>query len=289
MGISHDLYKGLLVQRPAHCWRAQKLQVPQLKSPLNTHFERWSGKKRKLFFQDETGMITQGIRSFDLANNIFANLLASPMRFERNSKMKMPKDFMIQLKLRKNQNHGNSKCLQLVPVAEHSKLRANSYVINSKHVLQQSIKAAPKWIPTPALASSMRYFRTQDVEIDKEKFLSEYENKLESLIFEILNENYKPSKPPKEWDVIVRFDQENKNTIEICQQNSAERLTNNRSRVVLFNLVTLALLKEHSMKLEKKDIVLRFPENERLIKLLYKFLAYHTHQPLNHAMVTKMT
>lgn len=279
MVLTHDLYRSLLIRRGSGYKETKNLQVPNLTSPLSTKFERWSGKRKKLYFQNEDSMITQGIKDFGLRNNVFASLLASPMRSERNCKTKIPKDFLIQLNLRKKQYQGASKkSLELIPAVEASKLSSSSYVVNSRRLLREQIKNASKWVPPQALTSNLRYFQLADVDIDKALFLSGYESKLERSIRETVPEKITSETQFKNWDVIMLWDQKNDKAIELREQASDE---NGKVIVILFNLRNI----DGSLKSFMRDtlighdngIVLRFSETQRLVKLLYKSIAYYAH------------
>lgn len=272
--ISDGLYKDLLIHRAQCSARVLKSSgIPQLTTPLVTKFEKWSGKRRKLLFESEDQAISLGIKNFGLKNNVFAQLLASPMRSERNCKTKMPKDLLIQLKLKSSQVH--DKPLELIPVVEHSKLNKNSYVVNSKSLLSQQIKAFGRWIPMAALISQMRFFQMQDVSIDKSKFLTDYEEALCQQLRDKLIEASNVKSELQEGDAIVCFNRDNNKGIEI-RTNKLEPHKN--SYIVVFNLRCNnpsfeQLINEN--KNHDEGIVIGCSKNASAFKLLYKILAYH--------------
>ncbi|CAR27261.1 hypothetical protein ZYGR_0I05350 [Zygosaccharomyces rouxii] len=274
--ISDGFYKNLLINRVRHSTRVPILpRVPDLTTPLVTKFEKWSGKRRKLFFQNESQIHSYGIKDFELSNNLFAQLLSSPMRSERNCKTKMPKEFLMQLKLSSTQNNDSSKSLGLAPVVQHSKLNKNSYVVNSRDILSQQISSSTKWVPIAALTSQMRFFQMQDVAIDKSNFLNKYEEMLNSLLRDRLISASASKLEPQDGDVIVRFDKDGNRPIEIGQCKS---IGNKEVKAILTNLKYIGptweqLINEH--RNHEEGIVIRFSENEEAVKLLYKMLAYH--------------
>ncbi|GAV53254.1 hypothetical protein ZYGR_0AI05380 [Zygosaccharomyces rouxii] len=274
--ISNDLYKNLLIKRVQDSARAPILpRVPHLTTPLVTKFEKWSGKRKKLFFQNESQILSYGIKNFELNNNPFAQILSSPMRSERNCKTKMPKEFLMQLKLSPTQDIDSSKSLELVPAVQHSKLDKNSYVVNSRDLLSQQLNSSGKWVPIAALTSQMRSFQMQDVGIDRSNFLAKYEEMLSSLLQDRLIDASASKLEPHDGDVVVCFDDNCNKPIEIRR---CESIQNKKVKVIVFNLKYIGLaweqlINEH--KTHQEGIVIRFSKNEETIKLLYQILAYH--------------
>ncbi|GCE99525.1 Rrg8p [Zygosaccharomyces mellis] len=274
--IPKDLYKNLLINRVQDSARVSILpRVPHLTSPLVTKFEKWSGKRKKLFFKDESQIHSYGIKDFGLSNNLFAQILSSPMRSERNCKTKMPKDFLMQLKLNLSQTGNSSKLLELAPVIQHSKFNKNSYVVNSRDLLSQQMNSSAKWVPMPVLTSQMRYFQVQDVAIDKANFLRKYEEMLSLSLRDRLIKASSSRLEPQSGDVVVCFDEESNKPIEIrrCESTSDKKIN-----LIVFNLKYVGptwdqLVNEH--KNYKEGIFVKFSDDEKTIKLLYRILAYH--------------
>lgn len=282
MGITNNVFKELIIKKGGRIGTPNTTKASNVNNPLSpllTNFEKWSDKRKKLYFSNENAMKSKGLKDFQLKDNVFASLIASPMRCEKITRIKAPKDLLIQLKLKKLQNHHNGKYrLELVPMAEHSKLNKSSYVVNSKNILRSQIRSATSWIPTPALISNMRYFNVSDVEIDKENFLKNYVEGLQQLIEDGLNSmGALPSIPELcDGDVVVSYDKENLRNFEILRLKSSE---GNNKMAALFNLACLEDEKWAQLIIEKfknhnMGIVLNLTREEKLIKRIYNLLTY---------------
>lgn len=281
MGITNSIFKELVIKKSGRIASPNTTKASDVKNPLSpllTNFEKWSDKRRKLYFSNENAMISKGLKNFQLKGNVFASLIASPMRCERITRIKAPKDFLIQLKLKRLQHHNGKHRLQLVPMAEHSKLNKSSYVVNSKKVLASQVRSATSWIPTPALISDMRYFNVSDVEIDKENFSKSYVEELQQLVEDGLNSmSALPSQPELcNGDVLVSYDTKNVRNFEILRLKSCE---GNDIMVALFNLACLEDEKWAQLIMEKfknhdMGIALKLTREEKLIKHIYSLLTY---------------
>lgn len=136
MNCSRKLVKELLIKKRQGILAVEPTPIESIPlSPLVTNFERWSDKRRKLYFEDDKAMLDEGLQDFKLENNLFASMLASPMRCERLTRQRLPKDLLIQLKLKELQQAKHS--LKLVPTALHQKGNKSSYLLNSGKIIKK--------------------------------------------------------------------------------------------------------------------------------------------------------
>lgn len=245
-------------------------------SPLVTKFEKWSDKRRKLYFEDDEAMLSKGLQDFRLEENVFASLLASPIRCERMTRHRAPKDILLQLKLKKLPAlHGAKHSLQLVPSALHQQGNKSSYVVNSSKLLTKNVKSSLGWIPMPALLSGMRYFNVSDVFVDKEGFMGKYLEETQQCLKSELNKREKYETKLENWSVLVTCEEKDSIPIKILQLPSPEGET---IEVVRFNLgrlgckswavETVSARRNHQM-----GLVLKLPRDEQIVKLIYRLLA----------------
>lgn len=243
-------------------------------SPLLTNFEKWSDKKRKLYFRNDTLMSTQGLGNLQLERNLFASLLASPMRCDRLSRSKIPKDFLTQLKL-KELEHKTKHSLELVAVGKDTKGGKSSYVVNSNALLNANSKSPQAWIPTPALMSNMRYFNVPDVLVDRENIVGNYVLELRERLKEELGKLKKNDTAVtlQNWDVVV--------SSEIGAQKSLEVIQWKSVNIIVFNVrfldrapwVDQAVQPHRNHEL---GLVLRLPEHKAVLKHLYRVWAFYS-------------
>lgn len=85
MGLPKSAYKKLLIDCPTRVINKNRAQRVKDVSPLITNFEKWSDKRKKLYFKDEEEMVGHfHLENFNLKNNLYGRLLASPMRAEKS-------------------------------------------------------------------------------------------------------------------------------------------------------------------------------------------------------------
>ncbi|QLQ80215.1 hypothetical protein HG537_0D02160 [Torulaspora globosa] len=246
--------------------------IQVVKSPLLTNFEKWSDKKRKLYFDDGDCMVANGLASFDLKFNLFASLLASPMRCDRISRNRVPKDYLIQLKLMKLESKPGKHSLQLGFGNSDCKSGKSSYVVNSNELLKKNVKSASGWIPIPALMSNMRYFNVSDVLVDRENFVNNSIIELRrALEFELgkLVKN-EPKMTLEKWDIVVCLDPNCSSPIEIVRRESVEVIMFNVKFVDSEPWVSEAIRSHRNHEL---GLVLRFPRDTDLVKHIYRIWA----------------
>lgn len=283
MKLSKELVKDLLVEtkrrHAPHNRLRRGFDLQGKQSPLISNFEKWAGKKKKLYFENERTLISKGIQNFNLNRNVFAKLLASPMRCEKITKLKAPRDTLIQLKLRQAQQPiETKKCdLELLPLPLFSKLHKSSYICNSSNLLEDNIKAAKKWIPIPALLSDMRYYSASDVKIDLANFLPTFLNELQMAIEMRLPQLDDDAAPLQNWDVLVDYDEsKNSRGFEIFNHISPE---GSSVSLIKFNLSCVAdknwaknCIKK--FKNHASTIILRLPKDKEAIQGFQRLIAF---------------
>ncbi|QLG71563.1 hypothetical protein HG535_0B06070 [Zygotorulaspora mrakii] len=255
------------------------LQVPV--SPLLSNFEKWAGKKRKLYFENEEALLSSGIQNYHLDRNVFAQLLASPMRCDRITRLKLPKDMMMQLKLIKLEPSSNTTkySIELVPQGSHLKSNRSSYVPNKKAFLQKNMEAAMKWIPLPALLSDMRHFSVADVKIDRVNFLSNYEQELRKILDSKMPRLHGNTPKLQNWDILVSCSNSSLNfelsqaKLETCNDSPLSIVKFNLSSVTDKSWTTNYLKKNQNHSL---GIVLRFPRDKETIYALRSLICFHS-------------
>ncbi|CCD22626.1 Rrg8p NDAI_0A04700 [Naumovozyma dairenensis CBS 421] len=174
MIIPKNLYKRLLIT--SEDCSIDKMKQPISPSVLLTGFERWSGKRKKLYFRSNNE-ITSKVSNFNLRENIFANILSSPMRLDKVSRVKLPKELLIQLNITKHHTISTKKPLKLSAAVQNVGEGKSSYVLNNYKELSKLFKSAASWLPIPSSSSSNNYFNISDVHIDQ-NLLTEYKELL---------------------------------------------------------------------------------------------------------------
>ncbi|CCF55980.1 hypothetical protein KAFR_0A05450 [Kazachstania africana CBS 2517] len=177
--------------------------LPDKTSPLFTQFERWSGKKKRLYITNNS---EPGTNPFHLSQNLFANLVASPMRHERFSKTKSPKLLLIQSKI-------DMKSKQLKLCSIQSRTGKNSYVLNSEKVLEKMAKSPMVLSPLHLYSSKITNLNPSDIAMDKQSFLENYRIELINSIKQAYKNHLKNE--AKEGDIGVIYDESNPKIMEI--------------------------------------------------------------------------
>ncbi|CCH61122.1 hypothetical protein TBLA_0E00610 [Henningerozyma blattae CBS 6284] len=244
-------------------------------SPLLTHFERWSRKKKKLLLptkdfnidDNDKRLVKPSLPNFDLQNNPIANLLSSPIRRDRISKAHLPKELLMQAKYLPVDMSMNK--LQLVfPIFQNKKGR-NSYLANSEAVLLKQIKGKYQWVPPSIIHSSVRKYNLSDISIEKDA-IEIYKNKLVSFIEQKLviasKKDYKRNilKPFR-----VTFKTEISPSIMIRREQ--DPLT---SKLIQINLDPLKYLWVEKLQLENDELILNIQDDYELIYSLFKLIYF---------------
>lgn len=165
--LERNVYKGLITslsrKKPSN-----SLAVKE--SPLLTKFERWSGKRMKLYFESEDSFEHYGLRDLKLPHNMLANKLASPIRAERNTRYRIPKEFLIKLNLYKD---ATNNVLQLKANFNGVTGLGSTYIHNNKKCLEMKFCDISRW-------SSRQPLKVPPLPVvaDKSALLKDYENQL---------------------------------------------------------------------------------------------------------------
>ncbi|KAL3233835.1 hypothetical protein RNJ44_03875 [Nakaseomyces bracarensis] len=236
-------------------------------SPLLTNFESWSDKKTKLFFHDFEEYRELKLSDFNLQQNCVAKLLASPMRSERNSRSRVPKDLLIQLKP-SQRVAGNGK-YDLKPSVKHYRTSVSSYVCNNKTLLQ--LKSCD-----PSLWKTTQHLNTpNDIEVtrDKEAYLAEYGSDLRRHIQDEFSkknmERFIQRKPTKNDVKIYLGELSTKmfTLIPVSKRTSVLGI-NISSKTDYFPVEVVQYIEKMG------PLVLRSSKDSDLISLLYKLVNY---------------
>ena len=182
MGLPKSAYKKLLIDCPTRVINKNCAQRVKDVSPLITNFEKWSDKRKKLYFKDEEEMVGHfHLENFNLKNNLYGRLLASPMRAEKISKLKSCRELLIPLRVVPStgkDQHADKDKLKLVPTLDYSKSYKSSYVLNSASIVQDNLAAATSWFPISVLQTST----PKSLEVDSSTFITEYNANLHAFI-----------------------------------------------------------------------------------------------------------
>lgn len=272
MGLAESLYKKLLINVPTKGVEVSCSRHIKDVSPVVTHFEKWSDKRKKLYFKDEKEMMEENhLGNFDLENNAYGRLLASPMRAEKISKLKSCRELLIPLKVIPmvgNDQHAENK-LKLAPILDYSKPYKSSYVLNSASIVRDNLAAATSWFPLSILQGSP----SRKLVVDAATFLSEYNVQVQELIISRLSE-IKSVVPSSKNRVLLMYDETKTIPIEVQHVKGADGLKFTQS---IFNLGCLQTLPSGSMINKdaiKKGIYLDANIDKDLIKYLYKFILF---------------
>ncbi|CAI4055086.1 hypothetical protein SUVZ_16G3870 [Saccharomyces uvarum] len=272
MGLTESLYKKLLINVPTKGVEVSRSRHIKDVSPVVTHFEKWSDKRKKLYFKDEKEMMEENhLGNFDLENNVYGRLLASPMRAEKISKLKSCRELLIPLKVIPmvgNDQHAENK-LKLAPILDYSKPYKSSYILNSASIVRDNLAAATSWFPLSILQGSP----SRKLVVDATTFLSEYNVQLRELIISRLSE-IKSVEPSSKDRVLLIYDETKTIPIEVQHVKGAGGLKFTQS---IFNLGCLRMLALESMINKdaiKEGIYLDANNDKDLIKHLYRCILF---------------
>lgn len=243
-------------------------------SPLITRFERWSNTKKKIFFENEIAMSQAGLCDLKLRDNAFASILSSPMRNESLARIRLPKDLLIQLKVKKIEGISDDlvpseKQLEMKGSFPHRKSGKNSYVLNSEKILQKQINSYLRWIPVSIVSSPLITFSISDIQVDKQDLILDYRTQLEENVRRDLNmkllEHSMHKISVEKNDFIIEFNENNDKLID---------LTNNiipglKREILVFNVRFLRNWTQRDVKL-----VLKGSDDVELIKNIYKLITF---------------
>ncbi|SCV04299.1 LAME_0H17348g1_1 [Lachancea meyersii CBS 8951] len=127
-------------------------------SPVIVKFEKWAGKPRKLYFRQKSKL-----QSVCLQSNMFAEILASPMRLDKLTRLRSPRELLTQVKLVRNGSENQGQDLALNLAVAPVKSGPTSYVSNNEAMLLKSQDAFLKCIPTSSLNTAIRHINPKDI------------------------------------------------------------------------------------------------------------------------------
>ncbi|AAS50453.2 AAR088Wp [Eremothecium gossypii ATCC 10895] len=276
----------LLVKGVKHVYgrkmRKTRPTLPNVESPLVTHFHRWAGKRIRLSFLAAELGTREGqhiLPDWNLRGNLFAGLLAAPMRWDRLGNLRVPKSFLMQTKARALEAPSDGKLVKIISVVEERGPGSSSYVPQSKAALQRAKQAM--FVPVALQQSDMRYFSSEEIAVDKDTLLAEYSAQLISKVKEGLEVLLSMSGTSHErveledWDVVVTYDPDNANDIELrkCKGIPGDPV------VIILNMGCLKCTElEELVNLRLRNheygLVLKVLKNERLLKFMYRLITF---------------
>ena len=212
-----------------HKAKSRPIPFPSSKSPLVTDFQKWGGRKKRLYFKRSTDLEALRIPDFKLDRNVFAKLLVSPMRYDRLSRVKLPRELMIQVKTSLDGRSLPS------PMVTHTKERKNAYLVNSIDCIKESVKSAALLVPLDILTSRgiPSQSKALSERVDVSVMFQDYLRDLEEVVLNGLSSVKEIS--PKGVDVCVIYDESDPNSVgfKMFQLGGEER------KLPYFNLGTL--------------------------------------------------
>lgn len=137
--MNKELYKKLLIPVKHKLVKGDRDIIKNATSPLITNFEKWSGKKIKIK-RDQFEPIR-------LKGNIFARILASPVRYDRISKTRLPNFLLSQVSLDINNKKISLNQMKHLP-------EQHSYILNSLKLINKNVKVPVNIIPLHILSSN---------------------------------------------------------------------------------------------------------------------------------------
>ncbi|AMD20690.1 HDL054Wp [Eremothecium sinecaudum] len=261
--------------------RSVKPKMLVTESPLVKDFHKWSGKQRRLFYSQEDvdhdprlGLMT----NWNLTSNFFAGLLKSPIRLDKHSRAKVPRDLLIKLKMEELPPNEEGKLIKITPTFSDAKSLQSSYVSASSQVLENIFFRV--LLPKSINGSAMRYYDKKEILSDKAALVDEFRESSLKLITEgltaLLNDQQSAAyKDLEDWDILVTYDTSNPNDIEIrkCQN------LKNKPTIIMFNLKVLENKDLEDMfssrvKNPHGGIVLKLLKNKILLNCMYKLIAF---------------
>lgn len=169
MNINDILYKRLINK----ALNLNKTNATGPKSPLIANLEKWAGKKLKI--PSDPGKL------ICVVDNPWAQILGSPLRYERLTRTQLPSDLLI-----KSNYNGESVSLSHTALYQKTKskvnTKANCYIINSHDTIHKEIKSSMVMLPLHVVSNKKLPKKVMDW--DKEKLLFGLKN---SLISEIID------------------------------------------------------------------------------------------------------
>ncbi|AET39467.1 Rrg8p Ecym_4416 [Eremothecium cymbalariae DBVPG len=257
--------------------------VPSVETPLFTNFQKWAGKKKMLYFSRDDISRSKPLMlpNFNLNGNMFAQMLQKPIRLDTLSRVKVPRAFLVQLKVHKLAvNNENKKLIELAPAIISGSHSSSSYVPLSRQAL--ATMSLSQLLPSSVKYSKMRHFDVSEVAMDRDKLTTGYEEKLVNLVTDGLKElvgifGDEADVGLENWDILVTYDERNSYDMELRQFEDLA----GKPVIIIFNLrflrsEELDRLINVELKTHEYGIILKIPKNENLIKFMYNLIAFKT-------------
>lgn len=212
MSVSNQLLRTLRITKSNISRNMPTL--PAKISPLFTHFEKWAGKPRKLLIKDTTAL-----KSFNLElnSNPFAQLLSSPTRLDRISKVKLPKLLSIQVGTNIKSPNPSMKFKVNSNFKDKSR-SSHSYILNKLSVLEKNLKNSRSALPLHVLANLNNENKNLNVKFNSGELLDEYlsDTKQEIIygLTRLMTIRTNSSKPTSS-NIIVKYDTSDNKTLKI--------------------------------------------------------------------------
>lgn len=245
--MNKELYKKLLIPLKHRLVKGDKDVIKSTASPLITNFEKWSGKRIKIKRDDFEPIRLQG--------NIFARLLASPVRFDRVSKTRLPNLLLSQVSLDiKNKKISLNQMKHLN--------EQHSYILNSLNLINKNVKVPANAIPLHILSSNKINISTLKMNISE--LLKSYREE----VTELLTKQLVELQPVSGGDIKLIYDASNANETVYWEKDSKGKV------LLCFNLSLLNNY-ESLYKAWKQDSVTIFSkDNLELLIQIYRVLKF---------------
>ncbi|SCV03113.1 LAMI_0H05578g1_1 [Lachancea mirantina] len=169
-----EAVKCLLRARKA----VRQTSKPIDQSPMIENFHKWAGKKQKLYFQSVRDADLK-LRLFGLQNNVYADVLASPMRQDTIAKARIPRDLLLKLKLVPKLKQSKDLIYEVDSAICCDETKGIPfYVVNNRDFLMKNSKTHKQWLPVNLHTSQSRMIALPDVDFNVNRLLNRHEKKL---------------------------------------------------------------------------------------------------------------
>lgn len=169
MNMNDKVYKSLISKKIK---LRNHTAIPQ--SPVTTHLVKWTGKKFKIPIERGNVM--------DLTHSPWAQLLGSPLRGDRLSRVQLPSGLLI-----RSHYDGENVSLSYRDLDQPQLRieRANSYVVNSQAFIRQQAKKPVVMLPLHVISN--KYMPKKVDNWDPERLLTDLEQNLCTEISQLLD------------------------------------------------------------------------------------------------------
>lgn len=238
-------------------------------SPLQKNFDKWSDKPRKLYVRD-LKQFPELKFSHSLEGNVFGQLLASPMRLDKLTRVRAPKELLKQAKLRTIDCHNSvadGKKFELVPAIGTVSGLPTSYLSNSQTLIQRHAANMTKVLPTSSTNSNIRYIDRSEILIQPELFLKNQRSVVLETVLKALTDLSKAQSfplQPRDGDMVVTYDSG------VLHPIGLRKLP--QGTAIVLNLFPTQDCNMKSL-LETRDVVIQMHSHKELCFTLYRLIA----------------